>query len=69
MILSFTPGLTIIPAYVESNQCTCCDEISRALRHAPAATQKLVADLYQLQLIHVQMHVHNDIKDFIATLL
>ena len=31
--------------------------ISRALRHAPAATQKGVADLclYQLQLMHVQM--------------
>ena len=53
MILSFTPWLTIIPAYPvrETNQCTCRDVISRALRHAPVATQKGVADLclYQLQ--------------------
>ena len=45
MILSFMPQLTIIPAYVETNQCTCRDVISRALRHAPAATQKGVADI------------------------
>ena len=69
MILSFTPRLTIIPAYVETNQCTFRDVISRALRHAPAATQKGMADLflYQLQLMHVQMYVHTGIKDFIAT--
>ena len=46
MILSFTPWLTIIPAYVEINQCTFRDVISRVLRHAPAATQKGVADLW-----------------------
>ena len=46
MILSFTPRLTIIPAYVETNQCTCRDVVSHALRHAPAATQKGVADLW-----------------------
>ena len=45
MILSFTSRLTIIPAYMETNQCMCRDVISRALRHAPAATQKGVADL------------------------
>ena len=69
MILSFTPWLTIIPAYVESNQCTCHDVISCALRHAPAATQKSVADLclYHLQLMLMQMHVHTGIKDFLAT--
>ena len=60
--LNFTPRLTITPAYVETNQCTCRDVISRALRCAPAAIQKGVADLYQLQL----MHVHTGIKDFIA---
>ena len=60
---NFTPWLTIIPAYVETNQCMCRDVISCALRHAPAAIQKGVADLYQLQLIHV----HTGIKDFIAT--
>ena len=66
MILSFTPRLSIIPAYVETNQCMCHDVISRALCHAPAATQKGVADLC-LQLMHVQMHVHTGIKDFLAT--
>ena len=50
---------------METNQCTCRDVISCALRHAPAATQKGVADLclYQLQLMHVQMHVHTGIKN------
>ena len=69
MILSFTPQLTIIPAYVETNQCTCGDVISRALCHAPAATQKSVADLclYQLQLMQLQMHVPTSINDFITT--
>ena len=97
MILSFTPRLSIIPAYVETNQCTCRNVISRALRHAPAATQKGVADLclctYKCMcilvlkifllrsykyvyitkrsacatLMHVQMHVHTGIKDFLAT--
>ena len=44
MILSFTPRLTIIPAYpVRGN--TCRDVTSRALRHAPAAAQKGMADL------------------------
>ena len=38
-----------------------CDTVSRALRHAPAATKKGVVDLYQLQLMHVQMHVHTGI--------
>ena len=54
------PRLTTIPAYVETNQCTCRDVISRALRHAPAVTQEGVADicLCHLQLMHVQMHVH-----------
>ena len=71
MILSFTPRLTIIPAYVETNQCMCCGVISRVLRHASVGTQKLVADLhlYQLQVMHVGMHVHTGIKDFLATLL
>ena len=34
-------------------------------------SKKGVADLcsYQLQLIHVQMHVYTGIKDFIAMLL
>ena len=42
---------------------------SRAVHHAPVATQKGVADLclYQLQLMHLQMHVHTGINDFIAT--
>ena len=55
MILSFTPQLTIIPAYVETNQCTCRDVISHALRCAPTATLKGMADLclYQLQLITI----------------
>ena len=59
------PWLTIIPAYVETNQCTCHDVISRAICHASAATKKGVADLclYELQL----MHVHTGIKDFLAT--
>ena len=59
VILSFTPWLTIIPAYVKTNQCMCCNVISRAIRHASAATQNGVANLclYQLQLMHVQMHV------------
>ena len=67
MILSFTPRLTIIPAYTETNQCTCRNVIFRALCHAPVVTQKGVADLclYQLQLMHLQMHVHTDINDFI----
>ena len=59
---NLTPRLTIIPAeipaYVETNQCTCRDVISRALRHASAAIQKGVANLYQLQL----MHVHTVLK-------
>ena len=69
MIPSFTPWLTIIPARLESNQCMCHDVISHALRHAPVATQKGVADLclYQLQLMHMQMHVHTGIKDFLTT--
>ena len=69
MILSSTPRLTIIPTHMETNQCTCCDVISRALHHASAATQIGVAHLYlyQLQLMHVQMHVHTGIKDFLAT--
>ena len=56
-------------AYVEINQCTCRDMISRALRHAPGATQKGVADLclYHLQLMYEQMYVHTGIKDFLAT--
>ena len=37
MILSFTPRLAIIPAYVEINQCTYRDVISRALRYALAS--------------------------------
>ena len=44
------PPLTIIPAYVETNQCMCRDVISRALCHAAAATQKRVADLCLYQL-------------------
>ena len=48
---------------MENNQCMRHDVISRALRHAPTATQKGVADL----LMHVQMHVHIGIKDFLAT--
>ena len=71
MILSFTPRLTIIPAYVETNQCMCRDVISRALHHALVATQKGVADLclYQLQLMHVQMHAYTGIKYFLITYL
>ena len=42
----FHASVTIIPAYVETNQCTCRDVISPALRHAPVATQKGVADLW-----------------------
>ena len=45
MILSSTPGLTIILTHVEANQCMCRDVVSCALHHAPAATQKGVADL------------------------
>ena len=69
MILSFTPRLSIIAAYVETNQCTCHDVISCVLRHAPAVTQKGVADLclYHLQLMHMQMRVHTGIKDFLPT--
>ena len=69
MILSFMPRLTIIPAYVETNQCMYCDVISRAICHASVASQKGVADLclYQLQLMHLQMDVQTGIKDFIAT--
>ena len=65
MILSFMPRLTIIPANVETNQCTCRDVISHALHHAPVAPQKGLADLclYHLQL----MHMHTGIKDFLAT--
>ena len=46
----------------------CHDVISRALRHALVATKKGVADLclYQLQLMHMQMHVHTGIKDFLV---
>ena len=38
---------SIIPTQVKTNQCTCCDVIPRAFRHArtyPVATQKGVAD-------------------------
>ena len=51
-----------MPAQVHANQCTCCDVISCAHRHAhtyPVATQKSVTDyvcLYQLQC-NVQMHL------------
>ena len=71
MILSFMRRLTIILAYVETNQCTCRDMISRALRHAPAVTQKKVWLIYvcinSVQLTHVQMHVHTSIKNQLAT--
>ena len=50
MILSSTPRLTNILTHKEANQCTCHDVISRALRHAPAATQIGVADLCLCQL-------------------
>ena len=45
---------SITPAHLETNQYTCCDVISCALRHAhtyPMVTHKGVADLclYQLQ--------------------
>ena len=55
MIFSFTPWLIIIPTHVDTNQCTCQGVISRALRHAPAATKKGVADLclYQLQCMYI----------------
>ena len=46
----------------ETNQCMCHDVISRALCHAPVAIQKGVADLC-LQL----MHMHTNIKEFLAT--
>ena len=42
--------------------------ISRAIRHASAATKEGKADLclYQFQLLHLQMHVHTDSKDFLV---
>ena len=69
MILSFTPWANIIPAYMETNQCTCHNVISCAICHASVATQKSVTVLclYQLQLMQLQMHVHTSIKDFLAT--
>ena len=67
-ILSFIPRLInhacIIPAYVEINQCTCRDVISRALRLRPAKKDMVDLCLYQLQLMHVQMHVQTGIKIF-----
>ena len=63
MILSFTPRLTIIPTHVETNQCTYRYMISHALRHAPATTQKRCDQFMFISItMHVQMHVHNDIK-------
>ena len=57
----------IIPAHMESNQCSCCNVISHALRHArtyPVTTQKCVIDLclYLLATMYVQMHVHTYIR-------
>ena len=68
MILSFSPWLTIIPAYVKP-----INAHAAMWYHVPFTMlpKKGVADhdlcLHQLQLIHVQMHEHTGIKDFIAT--
>ena len=52
---------SIIPAHVETNQCTYCDVISCALHHAHSYSKRHGSFMF---ILHIKMHVNNAIKMF-----